>query len=138
MHRNRTTTGLLLAGLLGLLLAGFGIFASPWPWVVVLALGAVRSPVARLLAGRRAADAERLEDMRHAREAMDAAGVGLQRQVLKWEERICGTLTPEEAREVRASHNRIVQDMEALRTLVEEVAKEQRARALAAPFSEVG
>ena len=77
MHRNRTTTVLLLAGLLGLLLAGLGVFASPWPWVVVLSFGALRPTAARFLSLRELADVSRVEDMRDARAAMESAGLGL-------------------------------------------------------------
>lgn len=135
MHRNRTTTGLLLAGLLGLLLAGFGVFASPWPWVVVLGFGALRPSVARFLALRESDDISRVEDLRDARAALESAGLAHQKRVAEWEQRISGTLTPEEARQIRADFNAMVLDMGALKAEVEQVAKEQRARALAAPFT---
>lgn len=134
MHRNRTTTGLLLAGLLGLLLAGFGVFASPWPWVVVLGLGVFRAPVLSLLRTRdRQADRAAI-DLHEARILAEGAGIDLTKKCAAWEQRISGTLTPEEARQMRADFNAMVLDMVALKAEVEQVAKEQRARALAAPF----
>lgn len=135
MHRNRTTTGLLLAGLLGLLLAGFGVFASPWPWVVVLGFGSVRLPLLSLLRSRDRQSERAYIDLNNARVLADDVGVGLRKQAAAWEQRISGTLTPEEARQMRADFNAMVLDMGALKAEVEQVAKEQRARSLAAPFS---
>lgn len=137
MHRNRTTTGLLLAGLLGLLLAGLGVFPSPWPWVVVLSLGALRLPLANLLRARDR-QAERAHiDLSNARTLAEDAGVALRKRVAEWEQRLTGTLTPEESRQLRADFNAMVQRMAELERQVSEVAKEQRARALVASFSEV-
>lgn len=137
MHRNRTTTGLLLAGLLGLLLSGLGAFATPWPWVVVLSLGAVRLPLLTVLRDNRAREEEATQGLRHAREANMLATLNLQGLIGRWEERLTGTLTPEESRQLRADFNAMVGRMAELEAQVAEVAKEQRARALVAPFSEV-
>lgn len=135
MHRNRTTTGLLLAGLIGLLLAGFGVFPSPWPWVVVLSLGALRLPLLGILRAN-ARQAERaFADLYRARLQSEEAGLGLQKRVAEWEQRLTGTLTPEESRQLRADFNAMVQRMAELERQVSEVAKEQRARALVASFS---
>lgn len=136
MHRNSTTTGLLLAGLLGLLLAGFGVFASPWPWVVVLSLGAVRLPLLGLLRANTRQSERAFADLMRARTLSEESGLALQKQVAMWEQRVSGTLTPEEARELRASHNAMVQRMAELEAQVAEAVKEQRARALVAPFAE--
>lgn len=123
-------------GLLGLLLSGFGVFPSPWPWVVVLGFGIFSEYLPRILRSGQQRSERVFLDLMQARALAEEAGLSLRKQVATWEQRIDGTLTPEEAREVRASQNRIVQDMAELRALVEEVAKEQRARAFAAPFTE--
>lgn len=137
MHRNRTTTGLLLAGLIGLLLAGLGVFASPWPWVVVLSLGALRLPLLGILRAN-ARQAERaFADLYRARLQSEEAGLGLQKRVAEWEQRLTGTLTPEESKQIRIAFNDVVKDMDELKAMVSEVAKEQRARALVASFSGV-
>lgn len=136
MHRNGTTTALLAAGLLGLILAGLGVFPSSWPWVVVLGFGVVR-PVASSCVRFLSRDVdERLGDLRTSRRAAEIAHVDLQKAIFRWEQRLDGTLTPDEAKEVRASHNAMVQRMAELEAQVAEAVKEQRARALAAPFSE--
>ena len=137
MHRNGTTTGLLAAGLLGLILAGLGVFPSPWPWVVVLSLGALRPLLAGLLRTRNRESERAYIDLNNARVLAEDAGVGLRKHVAVWEQRISGTLTPEETRQLRADFNAMVQRMAELEAQVAEAVKEQRARALAAPFSEV-
>lgn len=137
MHRNRTTTGLLLAGLLGLLLAGLGVFPSPWPWVVVLGFGALRPLLAGLLRARDRQGERAYIDLGNARALAEDAGIGLRKQVAQWEQRLDGTLSPEESKQVRADFNAMVQRMAELEAQVAEAVKEQRARALAAPFSEV-
>lgn len=138
MTRARTSIGLILAGLLGLLLSGLGVFPSPWPWVVVLGFGAFRAPALGILRANTRREEHAMQDLMRARDVAHLAGADLSRKVAKWEQHLDGTLTPAEARELRASHNAVVQRMVELEAQVAEVTKEQRARAFAAPFTENG
>lgn len=138
MTRARTSIGLILAGLLGLLLSGLGVFPSPWPWVVVLGVSAFRAPALGILRANTRREEHAMQDLMRARDVAHLAGADLSRKVAKWEQHLDGTLTPAEARELRASHNAMVQRMVELEAQVAEVAKEQRARAFAVPFTENG
>lgn len=138
MTRARTTVGLLLAGLLGLLLASLGVFGSPWPWLVVLGFGAFRAPALGILRANTRREENALLDLMRARALAHSAEADLTRKVAQWETRVEGTLTPTEARELRAAFNAMVLRMAELEAQVSEVAKEQRHRALAAPFTENG
>jgi hypothetical protein len=138
MTRARTTIGLLLAGLLGLIASSSGHFGSPWPWLVVLGFGAFRAPALGILRANTKREEQALLDLTHARHGYHVAGADLTRLKAQWETRIDGTLTPDESRELRAAFNAIVLRMAELEEQVSEVAKEQRTRALAAPFTENG
>lgn len=137
MTRARPVTfGLLAAGLLGLILSSFGVFGTPWPWLVVLGFGVFRAPALSLLRANTQRAAEVARDLIRARDVATVAEAELSRRVARWEQHLDGTLTPAEARELRASHNAMVQRMSELEAQVAEVAREQRARALSAPFVE--